>query len=97
MKAINRFLFEGTHDYNNKVNGIIYGNIDNFVYISYVELVNYLLNEFEDFGSIHFSLLTLQPWTRNLNFNERYEYRRDYVQVKLYRLEELVEKILKKI
>ena len=97
LKAINRFLFEGTHDYNNKVNGIIYGNIDNFVYISYVELVNYLLNEFEDFGSIHFSLLTLQPWTRNLNFNERYEYRRDYVQVKLYRLEELVEKILKKI
>lgn len=96
LRAINRFLFEGTHSYNNKVNGIIYGNIDNFVYVSYSEVVNYLLNETEDFCSVHFSLLTLQPWTRNLNFNKKYEYRRDYVQVKWYRLEETIEKIIKK-
>ena len=50
----------------------------------------------EDFDSIHFSLLTLQPWSRNLNYNDKYEYRRDYVQVKWYRLEETIEKIIKK-
>lgn len=95
LRAINRFLFEGIHNYNNKVNGIIYGNIDNFVYVSYSEVVNYLLNVTDDFCSVHFSSLTLQPWTRNLNFNDKYEYRRDYVQVKWYRLEEIIEKIIK--
>lgn len=93
LKAINRFLFIGTHAYNNKVNGIIYGNIDNFIYVSSSEVINYLLNETADFDSIHFSLLTLQPWTRNLNFNDKYEYRRNYVQVKWYRLEEIIKKI----
>lgn len=99
-KALDRFLFKGTHDYNNRVNAIIYGNIDNFVCITYTEVMNYLLNVKEKFNSIHFilpftSLLTLQPWTRNLNHNEKYEYRRDYVQAKWYRLEEIVEKINK--
>jgi len=95
LKAINRFLFEGTHVYNNKVDGIIYGCIENFSYVSYVEVVNYLLNIMEDFDSIHFSLLTLQPWSRNLKYNDKYEYRRDYVQVKWYRLEEIILKIIK--
>lgn len=51
------------------------------------------INSKEEFNSIHFSLLVLQPWTRNLNFNPKYEYRRKYVRVKWYRLEEAFQKI----
>ena len=90
-------MFVGTHDYNNKVDGIVYGNVDKFIYVSYSQVVNYLLNTTDKFYSVHFSLLMLQPWTRNLNFNEKYEYRRVHVQVKWYRLEETIEKIIKKI
>ena len=53
-------------------------------------------NQTDDFNSIHFSSLVLQPWSRNLNYNPKYEDRRNYVQVKWYRLEELTEKILNK-
>ena len=94
LKAINRFLFNGVHDYNNRVDAIIYGEINKFVCVTYAEVVNYLLNVNEEFNSIHFSLLTLQPWARNLNYNEKHEYRSEYVQVKWYRMEEIINKII---
>lgn len=53
------------------------------------DIINYLLTQKEEFNSIHFSSLVLQPWTRNLNFNPKYEYRRNFIQVKWYRLEEI--------
>lgn len=93
INALDRFLFKGIHDYNNKVNAIIYGTVDDFICVTYTEVMNYLLNVKDKFNSIHFSLLTIQPWTRNLNYNEKYEYRRDYVQVKWYRLEEIIKEI----
>ena len=94
LKAINRFLFKGVYKQNNRVDCIIYGTVEKFSFITYAETVNYLLNCNEKFDSIHFSLLTLQPWTRNLNNNQKYEYRRDYVQVKWYFLDEIINTIV---
>ena len=93
-KAINRFLFKGIHDYNNYVDGVIYGTSDNFYVFTRQEIIDFLMEKMcENFNCIHFSSLCLQPWTRNLNYNSKYEYRRDYVQVKWYRLEELIDHI----
>ena len=94
IKAIDRFLFQGISIYNNNVDLLIYGTPDNFYYFTKDEIIKYLLKQKnEKFNSIHFSVLVLQPWTRNLNNNPKYEYRRDFVQVKWYRMEEFVEKI----
>ena len=72
---------------------MIYGIRNNSIGLKKKDIVNYLLNQKEEFNSIHFSLLVLQPWTRNLHYNPKYEYRRDYVQVKWYRLEDVFLKI----
>ena len=94
IKSIDRFLFKGTSIYNNNVDLLIYGTPDNFYCFTKDEIIKYLLKvKDEIFNSIHFSLLILQPWTRNLNNNPKYEYRRDFVQVKWYRMEEIVDKI----
>lgn len=90
LKMINRFLFFGNCDNANRVDAIIYGTLDNFICLKTKDIVNYLLNQKEEFNSIHFSSLVLQPWTRNLHYNPKYEYRRDYVQVKWYRLERCI-------
>ena len=95
LKAIDRFLFKGIYYYNHDVDMFVYGNVKNFSYLTKKQIVNFLINNNEKFNSIHFSLLVLQPWTRNLNNNPKYEYRRHYVQVKWYRLEEIIEKIIK--
>lgn len=94
QKAINRFLFKGIHFYNNDVDAIIYGKINDFTCLTREEITKYLSQQKDKFDSIHFSLLTLQPWTRNLNYNSKYEYRREYVQVKWYRFEEIVKDII---
>lgn len=95
-KAIERFIFKGTHNYNNPVDAIIYGKINNFVCLTKNEIIEYLIKQNDTFNAIHFSSLVLQPWTRNLNYNPKYENRRNYVQVKWYRLEETIDKILNK-
>ena len=94
IKAIKRFLFTGIYSYNHSIDAIIYGTISDFICLSKDEILSYLLNQTDSFSSIHFSSLTLQPWTRNLNYNAKYEYRRDYVQVKWYRLEEVFKNII---
>ena len=93
-KFIYRCLFKGIHKENNIVDYVIYGTVDNFFWLSRDQILKYLINYKDIFTSIHFSALVLQPWTRNLNYNEKYEYRRDYVQVKWYRLEEKINDIL---
>lgn len=92
-KAIDRFLFLGVGKFNHHVDAIIYGTINDFKYCTSDELCKYLLSNKDVFNSIHFSSLVLQPWTRNLNNNPMYEYRRDYVQVKLYMLDKIMEEI----
>lgn len=92
-KAINRFLFDGRDDFNNKVDVLIYGTPDNFKYAKKEQITKYLLSQNDIFITPHFSSLVLQPWARNLNYNPKHEYRREFVQVKWYRLDLVFEKI----
>ena len=40
----------------------------------------------DECASLHISLLTLQPMSRNLNYNPKYEVCRNLIQVKWYNL-----------
>lgn len=40
----------------------------------------------DEVASLHISILTLQPMSRNLNYNPRYEVCRNLVQVKWYNI-----------
>lgn len=60
-KAIERFIFKGTHNYNNPVDAIIYGKINNFVCLTKNEIIEYLIKQNDTFNAIHFSSLVLQP------------------------------------
>ena len=63
------------------------------MYATRKTITSYLLLQNEKFLTPHFSLLVLQPWARNLNFNPKHEYRRKFVQVKWYRLDEHFKKM----
>lgn len=91
--AIDRFLFQGKDKENDKVDVIVYGTANNFMYATRKTITSYLLLQNEKFLTPHFSLLVLQPWARNLNFNPNHEYRRKFVQVKWYRLDEHFKKM----
>lgn len=91
--AIDRFLFQGKDKDGNKIDAIVYGTPINFMYATRKTIINYLLSQQDVFLTPHFSLLVLQPWARNLNFNPNHEYRRKFVQVKWYRLDEHFKKI----
>jgi len=75
------------------IDAMIYGTPENFMYATRKQIYNYLLLQQDEFIAPHFSLLVMQPWTRNLNLNPKYENRRDFVQVKWYRLDEHFKKI----
>lgn len=96
-KVINRFLFEGIIDKVDIVDVMICGNPSEFKYVSKDDIINYLINYKGNFLAPHFSALVLQPWARNLNNNEKYEYKREYVQVKWYFLNDVFDKIGKKV
>lgn len=91
--AIDRFLFQGRDVDNDIVDAIVYGTANNFMYATRKTIYDYLLSQDEKFSTPHFSLLVLQPWARNLNFNPKHEYRRKFVQVKWYRMDEHYKKI----
>ncbi len=92
-RAIERFLFRGKNSENHIVDVIIHGTPEQFYCLTKQEVFNYLKNHKNVFNSIHFGSLILQPWTRNLSRRVDYEYRRNYVQVKWYRLEDVFREI----
>jgi hypothetical protein len=85
-KAYNRFLFTGLNN-SHIVDYIIYGTIDNFIYASRTDIINYLMKENDNtIPTIHFGLLIVQPLTRNLGFNIKQEKHINFIQVKWYSL-----------
>ena len=90
-----RFLLIGNSPDANQVDGFIYGTPNNFMFAKSEQLKHYLFSQKDDITAPHFCSLILQPWARNLNYNPQYEYRRKFVQVKWYRLEEVFENLEK--
>lgn len=85
-KAINRFVLQGNNSLY-EVNAIIYGVLEDFVWITNQEIKHILKKHKNNYSSaIHFSGLTIQPMARNLNYNPKYEKDRYKIQVKWYNI-----------
>lgn len=85
IKTINRFILVGK--FYDSVDVIIYGNINDFLWITKEEIYKLILSKKDEYSTgVHFGPLFCQPWTRNLQFKQSDEYKRNYVQIKWYSL-----------
>lgn len=74
---------------------MIYGVTDDFLWATNEEIKYIILDQLKDYStSIHFSCLSYQPMTRNLNYNAKYENKRHYIQIKWYNISDDLLKIL---
>lgn len=72
-RAINRFVLQGKNSAI-KVDGIIYGTVNDFLFISSDDVMNILMSKQNIYSTgVHFGNLFCQPMTRNLNYNPKYE------------------------
>lgn len=93
IKAINRFLLVGK--FCDSVDVIIYGTIDDFLWITKDEIYKLILAKKDEYSTgVHFGPLFCQPWTRNLQFKQSDEYKRHYVQIKWYSLADDIIKVM---
>jgi len=86
QKATNRFILSGRKD-EYEVDAMIYGIIEDFLWITNKEIKEIVLNKKDDYSTaVHFGPLTIQPMARCLNYNHKYEHMRHFVQVKWYNI-----------
>lgn len=83
---INRFLIKSDINYKVTVDAFIYGEINDFIWATKEEVLDYLINKNFDSNGIHISSLFLQNWDKNLKYNPKYEKCREYIQVKWFSL-----------
>ena len=81
---IDRFLISGVKT-NIKIDGLIYGTKNDFIFISRNELYEmfYFFSDKES-ESLNISMFFIGPFARCLNYNQKYEEKRMYIQVKWY-------------
>ncbi|MBQ2639857.1 MAG: hypothetical protein IJF92_03745 [Bacilli bacterium] len=86
-KLVYRFLICADVNYKVKVDAFIYGTVYDFMWCTKEEAINYLLvnSDFDSTG-VHTSKLFIQLWNKNINHNPKYEWCREYIQVKWYSL-----------
>lgn len=85
LDAIDRFLLIGNNsDYS--IDAIIFGVPNDFLWLSRNDIIDYLLSNKRYCSSPHFGELICQPMNRCLNYNEKYEKFREYIQIKWYSL-----------
>lgn len=84
---IQRFLICTDVHYTVTVDVFICGTVYDFLWITKEEALSYLSSNanFESSG-VHVSKLFIQEWAKNINHNPKYEYCREYIQVKWYSL-----------
>ena len=87
--AINRFVVQGTQWHTHKIDVLVYGTPNDFFYVTPLEMHKFILKKKNvDSSAIHFSFLTFQPLSRVLDYNEKMEYMRNWIQIKWYNLED---------
>lgn len=91
---IRRFLIETDVNYKIKVDMFIIGNLEDFLWSTKEEVVHYLTNTSQESTGVHVSNLFIQNWNKNLKYNPRYEYCRNYVQIKWYSIFDDIIKIM---
>lgn len=97
IKAIDRFIIRGNNSIY-PIAALIYGEVDDFVFITREDIINIILSKIDNYSStVHFSVLTVQPKNRCLNYNPKYEKDRYCVQVKWYSVfDDIIENMYEK-
>lgn len=96
-KAIERFIIRGRDGFYD-IDVLIFGVVDDFIWISSEGIRNILLEKCDKHSStIHFSDLTVQPMNRCLNRNPKYEDKRFWVQVKWYNIADNIIEYMNKL
>lgn len=85
-KAIDKLILRGNQG-DKSIDCIIYGVVEDFIWIKKEEIIQILLDKKNEYSSgLHISHLSLQPMARCLNRNPRYEKNRHYIQAKWYNI-----------
>lgn len=84
-KCIERFILKGRIKNSREVDAVISGKVNDLLFITNKE-VKYLVNKYIDIKTtgLHIGPLFIQPHTRNLNYNKKYEKYRYCVQIKWF-------------
>ena len=86
IKAIDRFILRGNNSFFS-ISALIYGEVNDFIFITKEDIINIILSKKDKYSSaVHFSVLTVQPKNRCLNYNAKYTKDRFCVQVKWYNI-----------
>ena len=83
-ELIVRFLIKTDTNYKVNVDLFVIGSPNDFIWATREEVVNYLTINSCNSTSVHISNLFIQNWDKNLKYNPKYEYCRNYIQVKWY-------------
>ena len=83
---VDRFILRGNNG-KYRVEGIIYGTPKDFLWINRKGILKVLKDSIsKESNTVHIGNLYIQPLNRCINENKKYEWCRDYVQVKWYSL-----------
>lgn len=86
-KCIDRFVLRGRTRSDKQIDALIYGKVNDFFYITKYDIKRIIKNNL-DFNTtgLHIGPLYIQPQSRNLNYNPKYEKCRYCVQIKWFNL-----------
>ena len=93
-ELIKRFLIETDIKYRVTPAIFIHGEVNDFIWATREEIEEYLEKENINSTSVHVGKLYIQCWDKNLNRNEKYEYCREYIQVKWFSMYDDIVSIL---
>lgn len=84
QNLITRFLIKTDVNYKINVDAFIEGTVNDFIWATTDEVINYLASVNKDSSSVHISNLYIQNWNKNIKRNPKYEHCRNYIQIKWY-------------
>lgn len=85
-KCVKRFVLQGNNS-DKEIDAIIYGTVDDFIWASSSEVMDAIIrNKDIKRTGLGFGSLFYQPFNRCLNYNKKYEDKRNYIQIKWYHL-----------
>lgn len=86
QELTHRFLIETDVKYCVKVDAIVHGDVNDFIWVTTEEVEKYLFETKHVSKSLHVGKLYIQSWDKNIKRNPEYEKRREYIQVKWFSL-----------
>ena len=85
-QLIERFLFKSDVNYKVNVDVIVHGSINDFIWATKDEIIEHLMIKEIESSGVHVSSLNIQNWDKKQKKNPKYDYCRNYIQVKWFNL-----------